>query len=390
MATILFSPLQLRGLTLKNRVVISPMQQHTAVDGIANDWHMVHYGKFALGGAGLVLVESTAVSPVGMSGDDDLGLWRDDQADALVPIVQFAHERDTAIGIQLGHAGRKSGTITLWKGNGVLSSEEMRLRRPGWERIGPSAIPCGEAWSVPREMGAADMAQAIQDFCAAARRADRAGFDVLELHCAHGYLIASFLSPLSNRRGDEYGGSRSRRMRFPLEVIAAVRETWPAQKPLFCRISVVDGGGPEGWGEADSVVFAKELAKLGVDVIDCSSGGLAQSPTQVARGLGFQVPYAARIRSGAGVKVQAVGFILDGRQAEAILQAGKADLIAIGREAYYDPYWPHHAREALGDDDQFASWPEQYAAWLKRRAPLMSEMRMSGAAEPRHQQVRTQ
>ncbi|MDO8280905.1 MAG: NADH:flavin oxidoreductase/NADH oxidase [Burkholderiaceae bacterium] len=375
MSALLFTPLKLRGLSLRNRVVISPMQQHCAEDGVANDWHMVHYGKFAMGGAGLVIVESTAVGPAGMSGHDDLGLWRDDQEAALAPIVRFAHQQGAAIGLQICHAGRKAGTNTFWKGGGVLTPEQMQALSPQWERVAPSAIACAPGWSTPRELTIADLADICGQFVAAAQRADRVGFDVLELHGAHGYLLASFLSPLSNVRSDRYGGSLENRMRFPLEVVAAVRAVWPAHKPLFCRISVVDGGGDKGWREEDSVVYARALAAVGVDVVDCSSGGLSESPTQVARGLGFQVPFAERVRREAGVPVQAVGFILDGAQAEAILQAGQADLIAIGREAYDDPYWPHHAARALGAENDFAAWPLAHGAWLRKRAPLIKEIK---------------
>lgn len=373
--SILFSPLKVRDVALKNRIVISPMQQHAAFDGIANDWHMVHYGKFAFGGAGLIIIEATAVSPSGLASDDDLGIWRKDQADALVPIVKFAHKRGSAIGIQLGHAGRKAGTTAIWKGSSTLTREEMRTKHPQWERVGPSAIAATLEAGAPREMTIADIELVKSDFSAAAKRADEAGFDVVELHFAHGYLIASFLSPLSNHRIDQYGGSLENRMRLALETAAAVREVLDETKPLFCRISVVDGGGEGGWTEKESVVLARELSRTGVDVIDCSSGGLTQSPTQVARGLGFQVPYAAHVRKEAGVMVQAVGLILDGEQAEEILQGGKADLIAIGRAAYYDPYWPHHARDALNENDDFADWPEEHAAWLKRREPIMREIR---------------
>ncbi|MES2535646.1 MAG: NADH:flavin oxidoreductase/NADH oxidase [Pseudomonadota bacterium] len=375
MKSMLFSPLKIRDLALKNRIVISPMQQHAAFDGIASDWHMVHYGKFAFGGAGLIIVEATAVSPSGLASDDDLGIWRKDQADALAPIVEFAHKRGSAIGLQLGHAGRKAGTTAIWKGSRTLTPEEMRIKHPQWERVGPSIIAATPDSSAPREMTLADIEQVKRDFTAAAIRADEAGFDMVELHFAHGYLVASFLSPLSNQRADQYGGSLENRMRFALETAAAVREALNETKPLFCRISVVDGGGEGGWTEKDSVVLARELSRMGVDVIDCSSGGLTQSPTQVARGLGFQVPYAASVRKQAGVMVQAVGLILDAEQAEEILQEGKADLIAIGRAAYYDPYWPHHARDALNEYDDFANWPVEHAAWLKRREPIMREIR---------------
>jgi 2,4-dienoyl-CoA reductase-like NADH-dependent reductase (Old Yellow Enzyme family) len=372
--SILFSPLQIRGLLLHNRIVISPMQQHTATGGLANDWHLIHYGKFALGGAGLIMLESTAVSESGLAAEDDLGLWRDDQAHALKTIVDFAHRCKSAIGVQLGHAGRKGGSTAIWKGARMLSGDEMTQKLAHWERIAPSPMAYPGSFP-PREMTLDDVEQVKKDFVAAAHRADQIGFDTVELHFGHGYLIASFLSPSSNQRTDHYGGSLTNRMRFALEVAAQVRDALSKSKPLFCRLSVVDGAGPDGWTEQDSVVLARELSRLGVDVIDCSSGGLTQSPTRVARGLGFQVPYAEKIRRETGTLVQAVGMILDGHQAEEILQAGQADLIAIGRAAYYDPYWPHHARDALRENNDYETWPEEYAAWLKRREPEMREIR---------------
>ena len=363
---LLLSPLDLRGLRLRNRIVISPMCQHAAEEGRATDWHLVHLGKFALGGAGLILTESTSVSPEGRIGTADLGLWCDSHVAPLRRVVDFVHAQGSAIGVQLAHAGRKAGSHPLWHGGRAFSADELSAL--GWPRIAPSPIAAGPEWSVPQAIDAADIARVIEDFAAAARRAEAAGFDAVELHFGHGYLIASFLSPLSNRRDDPYGGSREARMRLALEVAARVRAEWPAAKPLFCRISAVDGA-EGGWGIEDSVVLARALREAGADVIDVSSGGLTEETRRIAvpRGPGFQTGFAEAIRRDAGVTTQAVGMILDGPQAEAILQAGQADLVAIGREALRDPYWPRRAAEQLGIEDDYADWPERHGAWLARR-----------------------
>ncbi len=380
-APLLFQALTLRGLTLRNRIVISPMMQHAAPGGIARPWLLVHLGKFALGGAGLVFTESTAVSPQGRIGQDDLGLWDDSQVAPLREIVDFCHAHGAAIGVQLGHAGRKAGSEPLWEGGGALTPQQMQAVDPRWRRVGPSAIAAGPGWSVPQAMDLGDLDQVVQDFCDAAIRADRAGFDVVELHYGHGYLLTSFLSPLSNQRTDAYGGDLEGRMRLALRVAAAVRAAWPAHKPLFCRISAVDGA-VGGWNLEDSVALARRLREAGVDVIDCSSGGLTEQTRAlpVARGLGFQVPFSHRIRQEAGVATQAVGMIVDAQQAEAILQAGSADLIAIGREALRDPYWPLHAQEALGADPQFRDWPLRHGVWLAKRQPALEAARREMSA----------
>ncbi len=373
---LLLQPLALRGLTLRNRIVISPMMQHAAPGGIAQPWLLVHLGKFALGGAGLVFTESTAVSPQGRIGKDDLGLWDDSQVAPLREVVDFCHAQGAAVGVQLGHAGRKAGSEPLWEGGGALTPQQMQAVDPRWRRIGPSAVAAGPGWSVPQAMDPGDIEQVVSDFRDAAIRADQAGFDVVELHYGHGYLVTSFLSPLSNQRTDAHGGDREGRMRLALRIATQVRAAWPAHKPLFCRISAVDGA-VGGWSLDDSVVLARRLHEAGVDVIDCSSGGLTEQTRAlpVARGLGFQVPFAHRIRQEAGVATQAVGMIVDAHQAEAILQAGSADLIAIGREALRDPYWPLHAREALSPDPQFDDWPLRHGVWLAKRQPALEAAR---------------
>jgi len=368
----LFTPLALRGATLKNRIVISPMCQYSAVDGHANDWHLVHLGRFALGGAGMVFTEATAVEARGRITHGDLGLWEDGQIAGLSRVADFLRAHGAVPAIQLAHAGRKASMQRPWHGNGPLDERDRARGDLPWEIVAPSALPLDEGWLVPHELSLAEIA-ALQDaWRRAARRALAAGFDVLEMHSAHGYLGHEFLSPLSNRRGDRYGGDLAGRMRFTLETAAAVREIWPQDKPLFVRVSSVDGL-EGGWTIEDTVVLARELAARGVDVIDCSSGGLAGSATaaRVKRGPGFQVPFAERVRREAGVKTMAVGQILEAQQAEAILEADQADLIAIGREALYDPSWALHAEAALGLQGEFESWPVQSGWWLERRRRSM-------------------
>jgi 2,4-dienoyl-CoA reductase-like NADH-dependent reductase (Old Yellow Enzyme family) len=379
---LLFQPIQLRELVLNNRIVISPMCQHAAESGRATPWHMVHLGKFALGGAGLILTESTAVDPRGRIGTADLGLWEDSQIEPLKQVVDFVHANDGAIGVQLAHAGRKSGSQPLWEGGAALSEQRLASDPQPWQRLGPSALPAGPGWSAPVALDAAGIADVVQSFVDATLRADQAGFDVVELHFGHGYLVASFLSPNSNHRDDEWGGSLKGRMRLALEIARKVRAAWPADKPLFCRLSAVDGS-VDGWSLEDSIVLSRELADCGVDVIDCSSGGLTEETRAlpVPRGLGFQVPFSERIRREAQIKTQAVGMIVDAHQAEEVLADGKADLIALGREALFDPYWPHHAAITLGVDPAYKRWPIRHGVWLAKRAPGLARARAQAAAE---------
>jgi 2,4-dienoyl-CoA reductase-like NADH-dependent reductase (Old Yellow Enzyme family) len=367
--SMLFWPLTLRGLTLRNRIVISPMCQHAADDGKATDWHLVHHGKFAMGGAGLIFAESTAVSPHGRIGIDDLGLWRDDQIAPLKRVVDFVHAQGVPFGVQLAHAGRKAGSQPLWDGGRAFTADQLRFDDGApWRRLGPSALAAGPEWSVPEALDAAAIEEVIVEFADATRRAVAAGVDAIELHFGHGYLVASFLSPASNQRNDAYGGDRAGRMRLALEIAQRVRDVLPADRPLFCRISAVDGA-DGGWDVDDSVALARALAQRGVDVIDVSSGGLTEETrrSNVPRGLGFQVGFARDIRREAGVVTQAVGMIVDGEQAEDILRSGAADLVAIAREALNDPYWPRRAREALGLAPDYADWPVRYGSWLARR-----------------------
>ena len=386
----MFQSLRVRGLVLKNRVVISPMCQHAAVAGRATSWHLVHLGKFALGGAGLILTESTAVDPRGRIGTADLGLWNDEQVEPLKAVVDFVHANGSAIGVQLAHAGRKAGSQPLWEGGAALGETQLAADAEPWQRLGPSALPAGPGWSAPEVLDEAGIADVVDRFVQAARRADAAGFDVVELHFGHGYLVASFLSPAANRRTDRWGGDLQGRMRLALEIATKVRAAWPDAKPLFCRLSAVDGT-LDGWSLDDSVVLSRELVRCGVDVIDCSSGGLTEETRAlpVPRGLGFQVPFSERIRREAQVLTQAVGMIVDARQAEDVLLEGKADLIAIGREALFDPYWAHHAAQSLGADPAYVRWPERHGVWLAKRAPGLAKARAEADEPPRQRQPRT-
>jgi 2,4-dienoyl-CoA reductase-like NADH-dependent reductase (Old Yellow Enzyme family) len=363
-------PLALRGVELRNRAVISPMCQYSAIDGVANDWHFAHLARFALGGAGLVFAEATAIHRDGRITHGDLGLWSDAQIPPLRRIAAFLKDMGSVPAIQLAHAGRKASMQRPWHGNGPLDESDRARGDAPWRIVAPSALPLDAGWLTPSELDRDEMAMLREHWRAAALRALEAGFEVVEVHGAHGYLLNTFLSPLTNRRGDAYGGDRAGRMRFPLEIAATVREVWPQDRPVFFRVSAVDG--IEGGSTIeDTVALARALKALGVDVVDCSSGGLAGSATaaRVPRGPGFQVPFAERVRREAEIKTMAVGLILDGAQAEAVLQAGQADLVAIAREALYDPNWVLHAEMALtGDEFDFGRWPVQAGWWLERRA----------------------
>jgi len=378
----LFKPLQIRGLNIPNRLVISPMCQYSAGDGIANDWHLVHLGKFAQGGAGIVFTEAAAVQRRGRITHGDLGIWSDAHAQALAGITGFIRSMGSTSAIQLAHAGRKASMQRPWHGNGPLNDEDIARGEEPWKVIAPSAIPLGEGWLQPAEMGSGDIAQVVEDFAAAARRSNQAGFDIVEVHAAHGYLAASFLSPISNHRKDGYGGDRKGRSRMLLETVEAVRGEWPEEKPLFVRVSAVDGA-PEGWSLDDTIALAKDLKELGVDVIDCSSGGILGAAT-AAKGapppLGFQVPFAEAIKKQAGLSTQAVGLIVSPEQAEAVIAEGRADLVAIGREALLDPNWPVRAAVALGADVDWERWPQQYGWWLSRRAKVLEAIAQQDSA----------
>ena len=377
---LLFTPITLREVALRNRIVISPMCQYSAQDGVANDWHFAHLARFALGGAGLIFVEATAVKREGRITHGDMGLWQDAQIAPLKRIADFLKSQGAAPAIQLGHAGRKASMQRPWHGNGPLDASDRARGEEAWPIVAPSPLPMDEGWLMPHALTPTEMAALCEDFRRAALRALEAGFEVVEVHGAHGYLLQSFLSPIANRRNDAYGGDRAGRMRFPLEIAETVRAAWPKERPVFFRVSAVDGV-EGGWMLDDTVVLAQELKARGVDVIDCSSGGIAGSATaaRIPRGLGFQVPFAERVRREAGIKTMAVGLILEAHQAEAVLRDGQADLIAVGREALYDPNWPLHAERALkGDAGDFAHWPVQAGWWLERRERGLRALREGG------------
>lgn len=375
---LLFQPIELRGIRLRNRIVISPMCQYSASDGMVTDWHLVHLGKFAQGGAGIVFVEATAVEARGRITHGDTGIWDDSHIPGLERIASFLRANGAVPAIQLGHAGRKASMARPWYGNGPLTSADLDRGDKPWAIVAPTQAPIDESWIRPRAFTDIEFETVKAAFCEAARRAASAGFDIVEIHAAHGYLLHEFLSPLSNTRSDEYGGSLENRMRFPLEVIRVVREVWPQEKSLFVRCSSIDDV-EGGWDLDDTVEFARRLKALGVDVVDCSSGGILGSATAAAKTIvkrvpGFQLPFAERVRNEAGVMTMAVGLILTGEQAEEALQAGRADLIAVGREALDDPNWPLHAAADLGVDPGFERWPVQYGWWLARRARLLRNL----------------
>jgi 2,4-dienoyl-CoA reductase-like NADH-dependent reductase (Old Yellow Enzyme family) len=381
---LLFTPIELRGMRPRNRIVISPMCQYSAEDGVPNEWHLVHLGQFAVGGAGIVFVEATAVEKRGRITHGDVGLWSDDQIPGHERIVDFIKARGALAGMQLAHAGRKASVQRPWFGNGPLDGGDIARGDAPWEVVGASPVPVADGWLVPHELSVAEIAELVGKWADAAERAVRVGYDVLEIHGAHGYLIQSFLSPIANKRTDGYGGDLRGRMRLALEVVEAVRPVWPDDRPLFFRVSAVDGI-EGGWVLDDTIALARELKARGVDVIDCSSGGISGSATAAGakRQPGFQVPFAEAVRREAGVMTQAVGLITHPRQAEEILQCGQADLIAIAREALYNPHWPLQAAAALGADSEFEGWPQQYGWWLVRRARTSEFYRddRTGAAE---------
>jgi 2,4-dienoyl-CoA reductase-like NADH-dependent reductase (Old Yellow Enzyme family) len=331
----------MRGITLRNRIAVSPMCQYSAVDGFANDWHLVHLGSRAVGGAGLVMMEATAVESRGRITHFDTGIWDDVHVDFLSRIARVVQANGSVAGIQLAHAGRKASTARPWNGGKLLTEPEG-----GWQPVAPSAVPFNPGDPEPHELSVAEIRGIVEAFAAAARRALAAGFQLVEIHAAHGYLAHEFLSPLSNRRQDEYGGSLENRMRFALEVVEAVRAVWPQNLPLFVRISSTDWM-PGGWDIADSVELARCLKTRGVDLIDCSSGGTSAAQ-QIQLGPGYQVPFAERIRREAGILTGAVGLITSAQQAEQILRDEKADLILLARQFLRDPYFPLHAARELG------------------------------------------
>jgi 2,4-dienoyl-CoA reductase-like NADH-dependent reductase (Old Yellow Enzyme family) len=348
--THLFSPLTLRGLTLRNRIGVSPMCQYSSPDGVATDWHQVHLGSRAVGGAGLVMTEASAVNPEGRISPVDLGIWNDRQAEALAPIVRFIRARGAAAGIQLAHAGRKASTRAPWDGGSPIPVAEG-----GWPVVGPSPLPFGEGYARPVPLDEAGITRVIEGFRDSARRAAGTGFDLIEIHAAHGYLLHSFLSPLSNQRTDRYGGGLENRMRLLVEVAEAVRGVIPDTMPLLVRISATDWV-EGGWDVEQSVALASVLRDKGVDLVDCSSGAIAPN-IRIPVGPGYQVWLAERVRREGGMPTAAVGMITDPAQADTIVRSGQADLVLLARAMLRDPYWPMHAAKALKHD---LTGPVQY------------------------------
>jgi 2,4-dienoyl-CoA reductase-like NADH-dependent reductase (Old Yellow Enzyme family) len=364
----LFDPLTLRGVTIPNRILVSPMCEYSSHDGFANDWHFVHLGSRAIGGAGVVFTEATAVTPEGRISPEDLGIWDDRHVESLARAVGFIHDHGRPAGIQLAHAGRKGSTRRPWEPPGAVPPADG-----GWEPVGPTPDAFTPGYPVPRALDREGIAAIVTAFRAAAGRALDAGFDIAEVHAAHGYLIHEFLSPLVNTRGDDYGGSFENRIRLCLEVVKAVRDVWPERQPVFVRISATDWA-PGGWGPDDSVALAARLRDLGVDLIDCSSGGnLAK--VEIPLEPGYQVPFAERIRREVGNATGAVGLITTARQADAIVSSGQADCVLLAREMLRDPYFPLRAAREL---DQPMDWPAQYL----RAAPRGAAARRPWARGP--------
>jgi 2,4-dienoyl-CoA reductase-like NADH-dependent reductase (Old Yellow Enzyme family) len=347
----LFSELTLRDLTLRNRIVVSPMCEYSSTDGFANDWHLVHLGSRAVGGAGIVFTEATAIPPEGRISPQDLGIWKDDHIEMLARITRFIREQGAVSGIQLAHAGRKGSTCRP----GESPVGEIPTSEGGWITVAPSAIPFAPNYPMPQSLDEQGIRKVVDDFVAAAKRALAARFMIVEIHAAHGYLVHEFLSPLSNHRTDAYGGSFENRTRILREVITAVRRVWPEKYPLFVRISASDWV-EGGWDIDQSIELAKQIAPLGVDLVDCSSAGNTAT-VQIPLTPGYQVPFAEAVRKGAGIPTGAVGLITSGEQAEAILAEGKADVVDLAREFLRDPYFPLHVAARAGET---ASWPIQY------------------------------
>ncbi|MBN9018987.1 MAG: NADH:flavin oxidoreductase/NADH oxidase [Rhizobiales bacterium] len=363
----LFTPLTLRGVTFRNRILVSPMCQYAAVGGHVTDWHIEHHGRFALGGVGGALVEATGILPEGRITPDCLGIWDDAHVPGLARIVASYHREGAAIGIQLSHAGRKASSTPPWDGGWAIPAGDPRA----WQTVAPSAIPYHEDWPVPHALSVEEIVGITEAFVAAAKRAVAAGFDFVEIHGAHGYLLHSFVSPVSNQRTDAYGGTPENRMRFSLEVARAVRAAIPEAMPLFYRASCIDRIEGAGLTLDDTVPLAAALKETGVDVIDCSAGGVLvrTNPGHIKEGPGFQIGFADRIRREAGIATMAVGGITEGHQADAVIAEGKADFVAIGREMLSDSNFPYRAALALGIDKPAFVLPQRYAFYLQFRQP---------------------
>ncbi|SPJ15008.1 NADPH dehydrogenase [Burkholderiales bacterium] len=346
----LFEPLKIRDVVLSNRIGIPPMCQYSAHDGMAMEWHFVHYGCRAVGGAALMIIEATAVVPEGRISPGDLGIWNDEQIEPLARIERFARQQGCVAAVQLAHAGRKASVGLGWEAQRALDQ-----RDGGWEVVAPSPLPFGEGYAVPRELDEAGIGRVLAKFGAGARRAREAGFQAVEIHGAHGYLLHQFLSPLSNQRTDAYGGSFENRTRLLREVVTAVRAEWPERLPLLVRISATDWM-DGGWNADETVELSRKLKALGVDLVDVSSAGLVPN-AKIPAGPGFQTEFAARVRREAGIATAAVGLITSPTQADHIVRTGQADMVLLGREILRNPYWPLGAAQALG---HAAPWPQQY------------------------------
>ena len=346
----LFSPLRIRGIELKNRIAVSPMCQYSSYNGIPTEWHLIHLGSRAVGGAALIIQEATAVSPEGRISPDDAGIWNDIQMEAYKRITAFIISQNCVPGIQLAHAGRKGSTYSPWKGTG-----EVRKEDGGWQTISPSPINFTDNFPSPKEMDKGDIKKVVDDFCQAANRSIKAGFKLIELHMAHGYLVHEFLSPLSNLRDDGYGGSLESRCRFAIEIAKGVRGAIPEDFPLFARISSSDWI-EGGWSIEDSVLLSKKLKEVGVDLVDCSSGGNAPK-APIPAGPGYQIPFSERIKKDVGILTGGIGFITSPEQADQIIRTGQADIVLLAREILRNPYWPLNAAKVLKEEIE---WPKQY------------------------------
>jgi len=372
----LHSPFTLRDVTFPNRIVVSPMSQYAARDGHADDWHFAHLSRFVLGGAGTVFTEAAAVERHGLRTHGDLGLWQDSQIDGLARIAAFVRANGSVPGIQLAHAGRKASERRPRHNEGPLNNEDVALRgETPWETIAPSALPYGENWHVPWEMTASGIEDVVAAFRSAAVRADAAGFDVIDVYAGHGFLLHQFLSPLANEREDAYGGNLAGRMRLSLEVADAIREVWPEGKALFFRVSAtdwIDGG----WTLEDTVILARALKDHGVDLLDCTTGGIggAVKPAHMPIHPGFQAPFAAAVREKAEIATMAVGMIWDPELADGLVRDGSVDMVALARELLNDPNWALHAARALNGDQDFSLWKPAFGWWLNKRERLLRRL----------------
>ena len=362
----LFSSFKIKSKSFRNRIVLSPMCQYKAKDGVISDWHFQHYSRFAFSGLGAAFVEATGVSPEGRIGHGCTGIWSDSHVEGLSKIAKIFNEYNCLSGIQLAHAGRKASYLRPWDGASPIT--ENNKVEPAWQTIGPSAIPINNSSPVPKEMTVEDINKVREDFKKAAQRADKAGFDIIEIHGAHGYLLHSFFSPLSNQRNDQYGGSFENRIRFALEIIADIKSVWPDNKPLFYRLSSIDAPG-QGANLEDNIKLAKSLKSVGVDVIDCSSGGITGSPVLTKSKIipGFQVPYSEKIKKDAEISSMAVGAIISADQANEIISNKRADLVAMGRELLADTQWVYKAATYFNLENAKDYLPDSYSFYLSRR-----------------------